>query len=381
MALKGIKVIELAGLAPTPFCGMMLADFGAEVIRIDRIGQHLLGQFKRSDRGKYSIALDLKKPDGVNILNSLTTQADVLIEPYRPGVMEKLGLGPKILMDANPRLIYARLTGYGTDGPFAHKAGHDINYLAVSGILSQLGRKDDIPYPPVNLLADFAGGGLMCMTGILLALYERMASGKGQVVDCSMTEGASAVGTFLWNLHNSAFRCNERGENVLDGGAHFYEVYLTNDGKYMAVGALEPKFYRNLLKGLGLSIEDHPQSLNCQKSKEKFKELFVSKSQDEWTKIFDGLDACVTAVVDLTDAHEHVQSKARSSFVLVDNGNIEPGPAPRLQRTPGLAQSSTPTVGQHTNEILQRYGFTNEQVKQFEEHGAIFQNYDTESKL
>ncbi|XP_067887337.1 alpha-methylacyl-CoA racemase isoform X2 [Heterodontus francisci] len=245
MALAGIRVIELAGLAPSPLCGMILADFGAKVVRIDRTRRAMTDVLAR---GKRSVVLNLKKPEGVEVLKQLCNQSDVLIEPFRKGVMEKLGLGPEDVLGQNPKLIYARLTGFGQSGLYSRNAGHDINYVAVSGLLSKFGRKGENPYAPLNVVADFAGGGVMCAMGIILALYERMQSGKGQVIDASMVEGAAYCSSWLWKSEQLSIWNRQRGENLLDTGAPFYETYRTSDGKYMAVGALEPHFYDQLIE-------------------------------------------------------------------------------------------------------------------------------------
>ncbi|NXR57977.1 AMACR racemase, partial [Rhadina sibilatrix] len=251
MALGGVRVLELAGLAPAPLCGMILADFGAQVVRVDRLPRPAAA-LQHEDvqaRGKRSLALDLKRPQGAAALRRLCGVADVLIEPFRHGVMERLGLGPEVLLRENPRLIYARLTGFGQTGKYAKSAGHDINYLALSGVLSKLGRKNENPYAPVNLLADFAGGGVMCALGIVIALFERAKSGRGQVIDASMVEGVAYLSSFLWKSQRLGLWNQPRGENLLDSGAHFYEIYRTSDGKFMAVGAIEPAFYNQLIKG------------------------------------------------------------------------------------------------------------------------------------
>ncbi|XP_042303776.1 alpha-methylacyl-CoA racemase-like [Sceloporus undulatus] len=247
MALGGVRVLEMAGLAPGPLCGLILADFGAEVVRVDRTPRMVAIMVDVQGRGKRSVAMDLRRPEGVAAFRHLCQKVDVLIESYRPGVMEKLGLSPDILLQDNPKLIYARLTGYGHEGKYAKLAGHDINYSAVSGILSKVGRKDENPYPPGNVLADFAGGGVMCAMGIIMALFERTKSGKGQVIDASMVEGLAYLSSFLWKSQNLGLWNRPRGENLLDSGAPFYDTYKTSDGKYMAVGALEPQFYKQFI--------------------------------------------------------------------------------------------------------------------------------------
>ena len=268
-ALQGIRVVEMAGLAPAPYCGLILADFGAEVVRVDRVGA---GSMDQLARGKRSVAVNLKSPEGVETVLRLMETADVLLEPYRPGVMERLGLGPDVACARNPRLVYARLTGFGQDGPYAPMAGHDINYIAISGALSLLGRKGEKPLAPVNLLGDFAGGGMLCALGICLALLERAHSGKGQVVDTAMVDGAAYLATFVYKFRNSGMWRDERGTNMLDSAAPFYDTYRTKDGEFMSVGAIEPQFYAALLKGLGIDAEGMPPQLD-QSSWTKTKEL------------------------------------------------------------------------------------------------------------
>src|SRR5215469_14929231 len=264
-ALEGIRVIEMAGLAPAPFCGMILADFGADVVRVDRIGA---GSVDQLARGKRSVAVNLKSPEGVETVLRLAERADVLLEPYRPGVMERLGLGPEVACGRNTRLVYARLTGFGQDGPYANMAGHDINYIAISGALSLLGRKGEKPLAPVNLLGDFAGGGMLCALGILLALLERNTSGRGQIVDAAMVDGAAYLSTFVYKFRNNGMWRDERGTNMLDSGAPFYDTYQTKDGRYMSVGAIEPQFYAALLKGLGLDAATMPHQMDQLKWRE-----------------------------------------------------------------------------------------------------------------
>ncbi|XP_014672563.1 PREDICTED: alpha-methylacyl-CoA racemase-like, partial [Priapulus caudatus] len=316
MALAGLKVIEMAGLAPSPFCGMILSDFGAKVVRVTKANSGI--DLDRLCRGKYSIAVDLKQPDGVAVVRRLCKTADVLIEPYRPGVMEKLSLGPNLLLEDNPRLIYTRLTGYGQNGPLCNKAGHDINYLAISGVLSMLGRKHEKPTPPVNLLADFAGGGLLAAFGIMMALVERQTSGKGQVIDANMVEGAAYVSSFLWKSRDLFLWGKPRGENMLDSGAHFYDTYKTRDGKYMAVGAIEPQFYQEFIEGLQLNNDDAPMNQHGD-DQDEMKALvaarFAERTQEEWEEAFRSRDACVTPVIDHTHAHLHPHNSFRESFV------------------------------------------------------------------
>ncbi|XP_064607745.1 alpha-methylacyl-CoA racemase-like [Liolophura sinensis] len=376
MALKGVRVVELAGLAPAPFCGMILADFGANVIRVDRLKSKSMMP-DTLGRGKKSISVNLKEARGVELLRKMSVAADVLIEPFRAGIMEKMGLGPEILCSANPGLIYARLTGYGQKGPMAKHAGHDINYLATSGILSALGRKGEKPTPPVNLVADFAGGSLTCALGIMMALFERSHSGKGQVVDCSMVEGAAYLASFIWSTKNAQLPLwgRPRGENMLDSGAAYYDTYRTSDSKYMAVGALEPQFYANLVKGLGLDPSEYHQFTNPEELKEKFTEVFSTKTRDEWTKIFDGTDSCVTPVLEMDEATSHPHNVANGTFLSSASGAKEPGPAPSLLRTPSVRRSlPLPAIGQHTREILVELGYQSDDISSMLADGVVEEN-------
>ncbi|TNM92313.1 alpha-methylacyl-CoA racemase isoform X1 [Takifugu flavidus] len=373
MALAGVRVIELAGLAPAPFCGMILADFGAKVIRVDRTKVSMA--LDTQARGKKSVAINLKTPEGVAVLKKLCVQSDVVLEPYRKGVMEKLGLGPRELLRENPCLIYARLTGYGQSGSYATAAGHDINYLAISGLLSRLGRSEEKPYAPLNLVADFAGGGLTCALGIVLALLERTKSGKGQVIDASMVEGAAYVGSFVWKSRSIGMWDRPRGQNMLDSGAPFYDTYQTSDGKHMAVGAIEPQFYRQLLKGLELDAAELPDQMSFSDWPELtkiFADRFASKSQAEWSQIFDGTDACVTPVLTFEEVSSHPHNRERASFIEDAGGQESPRPAPVLSRTPaepGLALD--PAIGEHTLEVLQEYGFKRADIDQMLAAGVI----------
>ncbi|NXA60577.1 AMACR racemase, partial [Mohoua ochrocephala] len=291
------------------------------------------------------------------------------------GVMERLGLGPEVLLQENPRLIYARLTGFGQTGKYAKSAGHDINYLALSGVLSKLGRKNENPYAPVNLLADFAGGGVMCAMGIVVALFERARSGRGQVIDASMVEGVAYLSSFLWKSRNLGFWSKPRGENLLDSGAPFYETYKTSDGKFMAVGALEPHFYSQLIKGLGLNLDELPAQMSYSdwpEMKKKFASIFAQKTQAEWCSIFDGTDACVTPVLSFSDVALHQHNKERSSFIKNDQGEISPRPAPVLSRTPAVPSCKRdPFTGEHTEEILLEYGFTKQEIAKLYSEKAI----------
>lgn len=373
MALKGIKVIELVGLAPAPFCGLLLSDFGANVIRVDKVNTI---QLDCLTRGKKSIAVDLKHPDGQRIVKRLCSTADVLIEPFRPGIMEKLNLGPEILTKENKRLIYARLSGYGQSGPLSKAAGHDLNYLAVSGILSLLGRKSEKPFPPINLLGDFAGGGLICALGICMALIERSNSNYGQVIDANIVEGTNYLSTFLhYSRKEENFVSNviwpnigKRGENVLDSGAPMYDVYRTKDDKFVALGAIEDKFFKSLTEKLGLNGNDY-SLLNMEKFEElrnKLTEIFATKTQSEWIKLFDKEDeTCFTPVVEFAESHKYEHNKR--SFL----DNQTPIPAPRLSRTPANPSLIEPDHDQNTKEILMDLGYKEEEIYDLKDQNVI----------
>ncbi|XP_005386228.1 PREDICTED: alpha-methylacyl-CoA racemase isoform X2 [Chinchilla lanigera] len=339
MALLGIRVVELAGLAPAPFCGMVLADFGAQVVRVDRPG----------------------------------TLAD--LSHLGRGVMEKLQLGPDFLLQENPRLIYARLSGFGHSGSLSKVAGHDINYLALSGVLSKIGRSGDNPYAPLNLLADFGGGSLMCTLGIVMALVERMRSGKGQVIDANMVEGTAYLSSFIWKTKKSGLWCEPRGENLLDGGAPFYTTYKTADGEFMAVGALEPQFYQLLIKGLGLKSDELPSQMSqadWPEMKKKFADVFAKKTKAEWCQIFEGTDACVTPVLTFEEAAHHNHNRERGSFFTDEEQCVNPRPAPRLLRTPAIPSTKRdPLIGEHTEEILKEFGFNQKEIDELYSEGII----------
>lgn len=370
MALQGIKVIEMAGLAPAPFCGMILADFGAKVIRID---QPKTTSSDRLARGKLSIAVNLKKSEGVAIVRKLCKTADVVIEPFRPGVMERLGLGPKELLDKNPGLIYARLTGYGQTGPLSQRAGHDINYLAITGLLSRLGWRGDLPSPPINLLADFAGGGLMCALGIAMALLNRARTGKGQVIDSNMVDGAAYVGSFVYQMLDSPIFTTKRGEGMLDGGAPFYDTYKTKDGKFMAVGALEAKFYKNFIAGLGLKPEDASQFLDWKVLRKLFEDTFATKTQKDWCEIFDNVDACVTPILTVDEAVGYEHNTSKGTFAEASREKFVPQPAPRFSDMPLNVSNVQPFVGQHTAQVLSELGYSAEEIKKLGKDGVVDQ--------
>ncbi len=370
-ALEGIRVIEMAGLAPVPYCGMILADFGADVVRVDRPNARSADFLSR---GKRSIAIDLKKPEGVETLLRLLERADVLVEPFRPGVMERLGLGPEVALGRNSRLIYARLTGFGQSGAYANMAGHDINYIATAGTLGPIARQGQRPLAPLNLVGDFAGGGMLCAMGIAFALLERSRSDRGQVIDSAMVDGAAHLATFVFKLREIGAWNDEAGTNLLDSGAPFYDTYETSDGKFMAVGAIEPQFYAALLKGLDLDgATDLPAQMDRDgwpTLRERFTTAFRDKSRAEWCEIFDGSDACTTPVLGLAEVAEHPHNRDRGTFAVGGDGHAEPTPAPRLSRTPGIAGTARPKPGEHTSEVLLQYGFSQSEIDALSAAGA-----------
>ncbi|KAJ3131663.1 hypothetical protein HK101_004688 [Irineochytrium annulatum] len=366
---------------------MILADFGADVIRVDRIAESttdVLG------RGKRSVALDLKSPSGLAVLLALASKCDVLIDPFRPGVLEKMGLGPDVVLKANPRCIFARLTGFGQKGPYARMAGHDINYIAISGALAAIGRAGENPIFPANILGDFAGGGMLCVMGILLALFERNKSGLGQVIDSAMVDGASYLSTFIMKMRQRGVWNAPRGENMLDTGAHFYETYRTKDGKFMSVGSIEPQFYKLLINGLGLDPSTLPHQMDPNawpEMKTKFRDVFLTKTRDEWVTIFDGTDACVAPVLEWDELMTIAHNRDRGLLVKdAESGDFEPRPAPRLSRTPGryaggAMDAGHPEVGEHTAEVLKEVGFSRGEIEGFVRDGAVMDRTKVRSKL
>ena len=357
--LSGVRVVEFAGLGPGPFCGMLLADLGADVVRIDRRGGGGgLGATSLLDRGKRSIALDLKDPADVEVVRALVRRADVLLEGFRPGVMERLGLGPDELLAEHPALVYGRMTGWGQSGPLSHSAGHDIGYIALTGALGASGRPDERPAPPINLLGDFGGGGVFLALGALAALLHARTTGEGQVVDAAIVDGTAVLTTMIHGMLSTGSWQDERGVNLLDTGAPFYDVYRCADGQFLAVGALEPQFYAALLQGLGVAgdetFPDRYQPEQWPALRERFTELFGSRTRDEWWQVFAGTDACVAPVWSLVEATRDEHNRERGVFVEVD-GTVQPAVAPRFSATPG-AVGSVPRAGQHSDEIRAELG-------------------------
>jgi alpha-methylacyl-CoA racemase len=374
--LQGVRVIEMAGIGPGPFTAMMLADMGADVLRVDRINSRVLNPEKDVlNRGRRSIAVDLKHPDGVQTVLRLVEQADAILEGFRPGVMERLGLGPDECLARNPKLVYGRMTGWGQEGPLAHSAGHDINYIAIAGVLNNFKRDGEKPVPPNNLVGDFGGGGLLLAFGLVCALFEAARSGQGQVVDAAMVDGAAVLSTMLHAFIAMGIWEDNPGHNMLDTGAPFYEVYETADGKYMAIGAIEHQFYAELLERTGLKDEELPFQMNKPEwpsMKERFETLFKTKTRDEWQELLEGTDACAVPVLSMTEAPSHPHNKLRETFVERD-GIVQPAPAPRYSRTPAAIAGPAPAPGQHTGEALADWGFSTDEIAKLQEAGAIAQ--------
>ncbi|MEZ5409643.1 MAG: CaiB/BaiF CoA-transferase family protein [Acidimicrobiales bacterium] len=376
--LQGIKVVELAGIGPAPMCAMLLADLGAEVIRVDRLAPADLGidsgrQYNLLERSRRSIAVDLKSAEGVEVVLKLAEQADALIEGFRPGVTERLGLGPDVCLARNPRLVYGRMTGWGQDGPMAHAAGHDINYIALTGVLDAIGTAGGQPVPPLNLVGDFGGGALYLAFGVLAGLLEARTSGQGQVIDAAMVDGAASLLTAIYGMYGSGGWQLERGTNILDTGAHFYGTYECADGKWISIGSIEAKFHAELLEKLGLEESDIPDRMDRSRwveHKKRLTELFLSKTRDEWSALMEGSDVCFAPVLSMAEAPNHPHNVARGTFVEVD-GVIQPGPAPRFSRTPGQVQSPPPDPGQHTEAVLADWGWSADQIADLRSAGAI----------
>ncbi|WP_454712426.1 CaiB/BaiF CoA transferase family protein [Cupriavidus nantongensis] len=365
--LNGIRVVEFEAIGPGPFGAMLLADMGADVLRIDRpqapedLGPRATSG-KRVDvtgRGRRSVTLDLKQPDAQRAALELMARADVVIEGFRPGTMERLGLGPDVALASNPKLVYGRMTGWGQTGPLADRAGHDLNYIALSGVLSGIGRAGEPPVPPLNLVGDYGGGGMLLALGVVAALLNVQRGGKGQVVDAAMTEGAAQLGAVVWGLLASGNWREARQSNVLDGGAPWYDSYRTRDGKYMAIGPVEGRFYAELIDKLGLSGQALPEQYDRSgwpTLRRHFETTFLTRTRDEWCEVFAGSDACCAPVLSFSEAPEHPQHRARGSFVSID-GVVQPAPAPRFLGTPSEVRGPAPRRGQHGAAALRDWGF------------------------
>jgi alpha-methylacyl-CoA racemase len=377
--LEGVSVVEIGGLGPGPFCAMMLADMGADVLRVDRASSvtpreeydwppdYLL------NRGRRSVGVDLKQPEGVEVVLRLAERADVLIEGYRPGVAERLGIGPDACRERNARLVYGRMTGWGQDGPYARHPGHDINYISLSGALHAIGRAGGPPAPPLNLVGDFGGGGMLLAVGVLAALIEAGRSGTGQTVDAAMIDGSALLATMFYGMQDMGQWGGGRGANLLDGGAPFYDVYETSDRRYVSIGAMEAKFYANLLAALGLDGEPLPEQYDKSswpEMKRRLTEIFKTRTRAEWCERLEDAEVCFAPVLDFDEAREFGQNRERGVFVEYD-GVVQPAPAPRFARTPSAIASPPPAPGEHTREGLADWGFSREELDRLADAGAI----------
>jgi alpha-methylacyl-CoA racemase len=374
--LAGVKIVEIAGIGPGPFGAMMLADMGAEVIRVDR------AQSVRSDaappgwdllnRGRRSVGVDLKSPDGVEAVLRLVEQADGLIEGFRPGVAERLGIGPDACMARNERLVYGRMTGFGQDGPCASMAGHDINYIALAGALHPIGRRGQAPVPPLNLVGDFGGGGMLLAFGMVCGILEARSSGRGQVIDAAMIDGAAVLTTMVYAFRSIGTWVDERGTNILDTGAHFYDVYECADGEYISLGSIESQFYAEMCTKLGIPADEMPQHDKSRwpELKDRVASVVRTKTRDEWCAVMDGSDVCFAPVLSMAETHEHPHNKHREVFTEVA-GVIQPAPAPRFSRTPGAISRPPSQPGQHTDEVLAAWGFDGDEIAKLRAAGSI----------
>jgi alpha-methylacyl-CoA racemase len=374
--LDGIRVVEIASLAPAPFGCMILSDLGADVVRVDRVevcGPGASAPLDPLSRGRRSAGINLKDPAGVEVLLRLVASADVLVEGFRPGVAERLGFGPEACAERNPRLVYGRMTGWGQDGPLAPTAGHDIDYIAISGALSLVGRAGEPPVPPVNLLGDFGGGGMLLALGVLAALLERDRSGLGQVVDAAMVDGSALLTSFIYGLRASGAWQDERGVNLLDTGSPFYDTYRTADGGYVAVGALEAKFYAELLAGLGLSGADLPGQHDREGwpvLRARFADVFATRTKDEWAEVFAGSDGCVAPVLSPAEAPVHPHNASRGTFADIA-GVVQPAPAPRFSRSAAGTPSAPPRPGADTDAMLTELGCTASEIAALRAAGTV----------
>jgi alpha-methylacyl-CoA racemase len=379
--LEGIRIVEMAGIGPGPFCAMLLSDMGAEVIRVDRammVGQDTDrdgndARFNLLARGRRNIAVDLKNPAAVDAVLRLIDRADALLEGFRPGVMERLGLGPELCLARNPKLVYGRMTGWGQDGPIARTAGHDINYIALSGVLHSIGEAGGPPVPPLNLVGDFGGGALYLAMGVLAGIISARSTGRGQVIDCSMVEGSASLMMMMYGALASGAWTEERGHNRTDGGAHYYRVYETKDGEYVSVGAIEPQFYALLLKHTGLEGETLPEQTDrahWPEMQARLARIFKEKTRSEWTEIMQQTDICFAPVLRMSETLEHPHNVHRESFVEID-GIAQPAPAPRFLGTPTRVQRPPARVGEHTEAILKDWGFSADEIADLHRSGAV----------
>ncbi len=370
--LTGLKIIEFAGIGPGPFCGMLLSDLGADVVRIDRKGQGRANPSDITSRGRRSIGLDLKNPASIETCLKLMEAADAVFEGFRPGVMERLGLGPEIALKRNPRLVYGRMTGWGQFGPYASAAGHDMNYIAITGALHATGTKEK-PVPPLNLVGDFGGGALYLAFGLLAGVIQARETGTGQVIDCAMSDGAASLMSMFYGFKAAGAWKDERRANLLDGGAHFYDTYQCADGKWVSIGSIEPQFYALLLEKTGIddpAFQAQMDRASWDGLRDKLAAVLRTKTRDEWTEIMGGTDVCFAPVLDLEEAPKHPHNVARKTFVDV-GGVIQPAPAPRFSATPGAIQGPPPVIGAHDQEALSDWGFSGTDIAALKASGAI----------
>ncbi len=366
--LEGMKIVEMGGIGPGPFCAQLLSDMGADIIRIDRHGatsRMETAKFNVMHRGRRSCAINLKKPEGVEAVLKLIDQAEALIEGFRPGVMERLGLGPDVCLQRNPKLVYGRMTGWGQEGPLAQAAGHDINYIALTGALHAVGRPGEKPVPPLNLVGDFGGGAMYLAFGVMCGVYEAQKSGKGQVVDAAMVDGSASLMSMFYGMYAGGSWSSDRGSNLLDGGAHFYDTYETSDGKWISIGSIEPQFYALLLKHSGIDDPDFQQQFDIPKwpqFKEKLATLFKTKTRDEWCGIMEGTDVCFAPVLNFEEAVNHPHNAERKTFVEVD-GVVQPAPAPRFSRTVPEIQGPPFETGEHSESALRDWGLDDQEIE------------------
>ena len=372
--LKGLKIIEMAGIGPGPFCGMVLADLGAEIIRVDRASAIGTGSKKEpSNRGKKSIAVDLKAKEGVEVVLKLVETADAIFEGFRPGVMERLGIGPEVCLARNDRIVFGRMTGWGQEGPLANAAGHDINYISLSGALAAIGRPGSPPVPPLNLIGDFGGGGMLLALGLVAALLESKESKQGQVVDAAMTDGSALLMTMIYSMQSSGMWKTTMGSNLLDGGSHFYDTYECKDGKFISIGSIEPQFYALLCQIAELDEKVFSKQMSRDlwpEQKEEIKKIFLKKTRNEWCELMEGTDVCFAPVLDMSEAPQHPHNKERKTFIDLE-GVTQPAPAPRFSRTEPEVVSSPSIVGEHTNEVLSSIGLSEEDISTLKTSGAV----------
>ena len=372
--LKGLKIIEMAGIGPGPFCGMVLADLGAKIIRVDRASAIGTGSKQdASNRGKKSIAVDLKSEEGVEVVLKLVETADAIFEGFRPGVMERLGLGPDVCSKRNERIVFGRMTGWGQEGPLANAAGHDINYISLTGALAAIGRPGSPPVPPLNLIGDFGGGGMLLALGLVAALLESKESKKGQVVDAAMTDGSALLMTMIYTMQSSGVWKTSMGSNLLDGGSHFYDTYECKDGKFISIGSIEPQFYALLCQIADLDEEVFGKQMSRDswpEQKEEITKIFLNKTRDEWCDLMEGTDVCFAPVLDMSEAPKHPHNIERKTFIDLE-GVTQPAPAPRFSRTEPEVVSSPSIVGEHTNEVLSSIGLSDEDISSLKTSGAV----------